>query len=90
MPLTKLKEYLDNNNIKYITTTHSPMYTFEEVSRYTHLPGKEFVKTILVRVDDKTQSKTWNELMEEFSKKGKEISWENLAKFQKKHGIEIH
>lgn len=44
----------------------------------------------MVRVDDKSESKTWNELSDEFEKKGIPITWENLAEFQKKHGIEIH
>ena len=44
----------------------------------------------MVRVDDKTVSKSWNELMIEFEKEGKKLSWENLAEFQKKHGIVIH
>ncbi len=44
----------------------------------------------MVRIDDGNKSKTWNELTEDFKKEGKELSWENLAEFQKKHGIEIH
>ena len=32
MPLTKLKEYLDNNNIKYVTISHSPAYTAQGVA----------------------------------------------------------
>jgi len=44
----------------------------------------------MVRVDDKTVSKSWNELMKEFEKEGKKLSWRNLAEFQKKHGIVIH
>jgi len=45
---------------------------------------------LMVRVDDQSKSKTWNELIAEFKNKGKSLSWENLAEFQKKHGIEIH
>jgi dihydropyrimidine dehydrogenase (NAD+) subunit PreA len=44
----------------------------------------------MVRVDDESKSKTWNELMADFKKEGKEPSWENLEKFKKKHGIVIH
>ncbi len=44
----------------------------------------------MVRVDDESQSKTWNELMADFEREGKPLSWENLAEFQKKHGIVIH
>jgi len=44
----------------------------------------------MVRVDDQLNSKTWNELTTEFDKQGKPLTWENLAEFQKKHGIIIH
>ncbi len=44
----------------------------------------------MVRVDDKTESKTWNELMKEYKNENKPLTWENLAEFQKAHGIEIH
>ncbi|HKJ81189.1 MAG TPA: NAD-dependent dihydropyrimidine dehydrogenase subunit PreA [Ignavibacteriaceae bacterium] len=44
----------------------------------------------MVRLDDGKQQKTWNELMAEFKKEGKELTWENLGEFQKKHGIVIH
>jgi dihydropyrimidine dehydrogenase (NAD+) subunit PreA len=42
------------------------------------------------RVDDERNSKTWNELINEFKKEGKELSWKNLAEFQENHGIKIH
>ncbi len=44
----------------------------------------------MVRVDDKSNSKSWNELLKQFEDEGKELTWENLAEFQKKHGIIIH
>jgi dihydropyrimidine dehydrogenase (NAD+) subunit PreA len=44
----------------------------------------------MIRVDDKSESKTWNELVRQFKKEGSELSWKNLAAFQKKHGIVIH
>lgn len=44
----------------------------------------------MVRVDDSKDSKTWNELISDFKKENKDLSWENLRNFQKKFGIEIH
>ncbi|MDL1893864.1 NAD-dependent dihydropyrimidine dehydrogenase subunit PreA, partial [Sphingobacteriales bacterium CHB3] len=41
----------------------------------------------MVRFDDGTQSKTWNELVKELPQP---MTWEDLRAFQKKHGIEIH
>ena len=53
MPIRKLKEFLDSNNIKYITITHSPSYTAQEIAASAHIPGREMAKTVIVRVDDK-------------------------------------
>ena len=44
----------------------------------------------MVRLDNGAEQKTWNELIEQFKKEGKELTWENLGDFQKKHGIVIH
>ncbi len=44
----------------------------------------------MVRIDDGSASKTWNQLTEEFKKSGKPMTWENLGEFQKKHNIIIH
>ena len=42
------------------------------------------------RKDNSSETKTWNELVSQFKEEGKELTWENLAEFQKKHGIVIH
>lgn len=44
----------------------------------------------MVKIDDGSASKTWNQLMNDFKERGKQLTWENLAEFQKLHGIEIH
>ncbi len=44
----------------------------------------------MVRKDDGSEQKTWNELLLQFKDEGKELTWENLAEFQKQHGIVIH
>ncbi len=53
MAVKKLKEFLDENNVRYITVSHSPAYTAQEIAAKTHLPGKEIAKTVLVKVDGK-------------------------------------
>jgi Ala-tRNA(Pro) deacylase len=53
MPAKKLKEYLNNNNIKYVTIFHSQAYTAQEVAATAHIPGKELAKTVMVKIDDK-------------------------------------
>jgi len=53
MPAKKLKEFLDKNNIKYLSIKHSPAYTAQEIAAKSHVSGKEMAKTVIVRVNDK-------------------------------------
>ncbi len=53
MAVKKLKEFLDENGVKYITISHSPAYTAQEMAAKAHVPGKEIAKTVLVKVDGK-------------------------------------
>ncbi len=53
MAFKKLKEYLDENGVKYVTVSHSPAYTAQEVAAKAHVPGKAIAKTVLVKVDGK-------------------------------------
>ena len=53
MPAQKLRDFLDNNNIEYVTISHSPAYTAQRIAELTHTPGKEMAKTVIVKLDDK-------------------------------------
>jgi Ala-tRNA(Pro) deacylase len=53
MPLERLKEFLDTNAVKYVTMKHSPAYTAQEVAALAHVPGKEWAKTVMVKLDGK-------------------------------------
>ena len=53
MPSKKLKQFLDKNKIKYVTITHSEAFTAQHVAAYSHIPGKEMAKTVVVKLDDK-------------------------------------
>lgn len=53
MPLDKLKAFLDDNGIKYVSIRHSPAYTAQEVAASGHIPGRELAKTVIVRLDGK-------------------------------------
>lgn len=53
MPSTKLKEFLDLNNIKYVTIRHSIAYTAQEIAASAHIKGRELAKTVLVKIDGK-------------------------------------
>lgn len=49
MVARKIKEYLDENGIKYVTITHSTAYTAQEIAASAHIPGKEMAKTVIVK-----------------------------------------
>jgi len=51
MPLSKLKEFLDSNNVKYVVISHSVAYTAAGIAGLTHIPGRELAKTVIVKVD---------------------------------------
>lgn len=48
----KLKEFLDQNQVKYVTITHSPAYTAQEVAASAHVPGRDLAKTVIIKVGD--------------------------------------
>lgn len=51
MPLKKLINYLDEHGKKYVVVKHSPAFTAQEVAASAHIPGKEMVKTVMVKAD---------------------------------------
>jgi len=52
MPVQKLKESLDSQNIKYVAISHSKAYTAQGIAALTHISGKELAKTVIVNLDD--------------------------------------
>jgi Ala-tRNA(Pro) deacylase len=53
MPTKKLKDFLDSNNVKYVTLSHSKAYTAHEIAASAHIPAKELAKIVMVKVDGK-------------------------------------
>jgi Ala-tRNA(Pro) deacylase len=53
MPVNRLKEYLDNLNVKYATISHALAYTSQQVASIAHIRGKELAKTVMVKINDK-------------------------------------
>ena len=47
--LTKLKEFLDTNRIRYEVRSHRTAYTAQEVAAAEHVPGREMAKVVMVR-----------------------------------------
>lgn len=53
MPVRKLKEFLDQNGVRWVSIVHSPAYTAQEVAASAHVKGKDLAKTVMVSVDGK-------------------------------------
>ncbi len=53
MPVKKLKAFLNENNVKYVTIRHSSAYTAQEIAAKSHIKGKEFAKTVIIKVEGK-------------------------------------
>ena len=53
MPTRKLKKILDENDVKYVTISHSEAYTAQEIAGLAHIKGDEFAKTVMLKIDGK-------------------------------------
>ncbi len=53
MPIKQLKKFLDDHEVKYLTISHSPAFTAQEIAASAHIPGHEVAKTVMVEVDGK-------------------------------------
>ncbi len=51
MQLSKLREFLDSHNIKYMVISHSLAYTAQGIAALVHVSGKKLAKTVIVKVD---------------------------------------
>lgn len=51
MPLNQLRQYLDENRIKYVVISHSVAYTAQGIAALTHTRGQELAKTVMVKLD---------------------------------------
>ncbi|MDX1629062.1 MAG: YbaK/EbsC family protein [Fulvivirga sp.] len=52
MPVKKLTDYLDEQNVNYEIITHSESFTAQQTAASAHIPGKEIAKTVMVFVDN--------------------------------------
>lgn len=53
MPVNKLKEFLDEQRVQYISINHSPAFTAQQVAESAHIPGKEMAKVVIIKLDGK-------------------------------------
>ena len=53
MPIKKLKAFLDENDVLYVSIKHSSAYTAQEIAASVHLPGKVVAKTVMIKINGK-------------------------------------
>lgn len=53
MPIKKLRSFLDERGIKYVSVIHSRAFTAQEVAASVHVPGREMAKTVMINVEGK-------------------------------------
>lgn len=51
MSAQKLKAYLDEQKVRYVTIVHSPAFTAQEVAESAHIPGRAMAKTVMIYID---------------------------------------
>ena len=51
MLVQKLKKFLDDQKVKYVTIGHSLAYTAQEIAASAHIHGKDLAKTVIVKID---------------------------------------
>ena len=51
MPGKLVKDYLDFNGIQYVTISHSPAFTAQDIAESSHISGKNIAKTVVLKID---------------------------------------
>jgi Ala-tRNA(Pro) deacylase len=49
---TKLRGYLNDAGVMYTAHPHRPAYTSQEIAQSVHIPGREMVKSVILKADD--------------------------------------
>jgi len=49
---SKLKSYLDSAGVAYRRHLHTPAYTTQEIAQRVHTPGREMVKSVMLKADE--------------------------------------
>jgi len=53
MTANRLKHFLDEHQVKYVSIKHSPAYTAHEIVQSAHVHGRQFAKSVIVWLDGK-------------------------------------
>jgi len=52
MPSKMLKDFLNNNEIKYISIMHSLAFTAVDIAKSVHIPSRQMAKTVIIKTDN--------------------------------------
>ena len=53
MPVRRMRQFLDEHEVRYVTLNHSPAYTAQAVAASAHIPSGQMAKVVMIRVDGK-------------------------------------
>lgn len=53
MPVKNVKEFLEKHHVKYVSMSHSPAFTSQEIAAAAHVSGRDLAKTVVIKVDGK-------------------------------------
>lgn len=51
MPIQKLRQFFDENLVKYISIIHSKAYTSDRIAAIAHISGNELAKAVMLKKD---------------------------------------
>ncbi|MGD8380327.1 MAG: YbaK/EbsC family protein [Gammaproteobacteria bacterium] len=51
MTVQRLKDFLEQSKVRYQIIAHTPSVTAQETAQASHIRGKEFAKTVVVKLD---------------------------------------
>lgn len=53
MPSKRLKSFLDEHDIKYLSIMHSMAFTATDIAHSAHIRSKHMAKTVIIKINDK-------------------------------------
>ncbi|HEX8925160.1 MAG TPA: YbaK/EbsC family protein [Terriglobales bacterium] len=51
MPIQKLRQFLDDNHVKYVVISHSKAYTSQGIAATANISGNDLAKTVMLKRD---------------------------------------
>ena len=51
MPIQKLRQFLDENHVKYVVISHSKAYTSQGIAATANISGNDLAKTVMLKTD---------------------------------------